>query len=93
MLSFGGYLDLKSNEFTLQSFNLNDYEFICTGDVRYNIDPPTISLKESFLLNSHLPDTEEGFIDEATIEFIPLSDRNKYRKLYKYLPSYMDVIQ
>ncbi len=93
MLSYGGYLDLKINAFTLQSFNLNDFEFISTGDVRYNIDPPTISLKESFLLNSHLPNTEEGFIDEEAILFIPISDRNKYRKLYKFLPSYMDVIQ
>ena len=92
MLSFGGYLDIQANNFSLANYHLDNFEFIKTAADRYDIDPPSISIKETYLLNSHLPNTEEGFIDEVELDFIPVSDRNKYRKLYKFLPSYMDVI-
>jgi len=92
MLSYGGFLDLKSNEFTLKNYHLNNFEFISTGEMRYIIDPPVLSFKETFLLNCHLPNSESDFINEEELNFIPISDRNKYRKLYKFLPSYMDVV-
>jgi hypothetical protein len=92
MMSFGGLLDIQSNNFSLANCHLDNFEFIKTGTDRYNIDPPSISLKESYLLNSHLPNTQEGFTGEEELDFIPITDRNKYRKLYKFLPSYMDVI-
>lgn len=77
----------------MASFQLNNYDFIKIGNERYHIDPPVLSLKETFLLNSHLPNMEANYIDEIAIAFIPEGDRNKYRKLYKFLPSYMDVVQ
>jgi hypothetical protein len=39
-----------------------------------------------------LPNSEKGFTNEEILDFIPVAERNKYRKLYKFLPSYMDVI-
>lgn len=92
MISFGGYLDYEGNEFSLAKFNLNNYEFIKDSNDRYIINPPNISYKESYLLNSHLPNSEEDFKNENEIDFIPLTDRNRYRKLYKFLPNYMDVL-
>jgi hypothetical protein len=92
MISFGGFLSIRSQNFNLSQCNLDHFEFIKTGIDRYIIDPPTISIKETYLLNSHLPNSDEGFTNEEQLDFIPVTDRNKYRKLYKYLPSYMDVL-
>ena len=92
MISFGGFLSILSQNFNLSQYHLGNFEFIQTGTDRYIIDPPTISIKETYLLNSHLPNSEEGFTNEEQLDFIPITDRNKYRKLYKFLPSYMDVI-
>jgi hypothetical protein len=92
MVSYGGFLDLQANEFDLTNYNLNIFEFIKTNDERYIIDPPLLTYKEVYLLNSHLPNSLEEFNNEAEISFIPESERNKYKKLYKYLPNYMDVV-
>lgn len=92
MVSYGGFVDIKQNEFSLKNFNLHTYDFIKTSNDRYNINPPNITYKEAYLLNSHLPNTEEGFKNENEIDFIPLGDRNRYRILYKFLPNYMDVL-
>ncbi len=92
MVSFGGFLDYKSNSFKLQDYNLDNYDFIFETDKPYIIDPPHITYKEAYLLNSHLPNSEKNFQSETEIDFIPISDRNRYRKLYKFLPNYMDVI-
>lgn len=92
MISFGGFIDHLENDFSLQKFNLNNYEFIKESIERCHIDPPNITYKEAYLLNSHLPNSEEDFKYVNEIDFIPLTDRNRYRKLYKFLPNYMDVI-
>jgi hypothetical protein len=92
MISFGGYLDIHSNNFTLGQYHLDNFEFIKTNEERYIIDPPSVSVKETYLLNAHLPNSEKGFTNEEILDFIPVAERNKYRKLYKFLPSYMDVI-
>lgn len=91
MISFGGFIDKVNNAFDLKNYNLHIYDFIASDENRYIIDPPALSYREALLLNSLLPEEQVPFSATPSIDFIPLSDRNKYRKLYKYLPTYMDV--
>ena len=70
---------------------LDRFDFIRTSE-EIVIDPPNLTYKEINFLNSHLPDSPSRFGGRKAISFISLSDLNKYRKLYKYLPNYMDVI-
>jgi hypothetical protein len=92
MISFGGLIDKVNSGFTLEKYNLQYFDFVMTSNDRYTIDPPLLSYKEVLLLNAFLPDSEDviGLLPE--INFIPRSDLNRYRKFYKYLPNYMDVI-
>lgn len=90
MISFGGYIDLKLNAFSLAKYNLSNFEFIRENADRYTIDPPVISFKEANLLNTYLPNPKENF--EEDLKFIPKDDIKRYMKLYKFLPNYMDVI-
>jgi hypothetical protein len=92
MISFGGFLDYDNNDFLLKKYNLENYDFIKVSNERFHIEPPNITYKEAYLLNSYLPNGEEEYREEDEINFIPLPDRNRYRKLYKFLPNYMDVI-
>jgi hypothetical protein len=92
MVSFGGIVDKINSGFSLEKFNLNKFEFISTDHNRFNIDPPMISHKEIYLLNAHLPNTQDDYVNIEELQFIPESDRNRYRKLYKFLPNYMDVL-
>jgi hypothetical protein len=93
MISFGGFIDFKSNNFKLSDYNLDKFEFIKTQNERFKIEPPTLSYKEIHFLNTHLPNTEKDFINIKDLNFIPEGDLIKYRTLYKYLPTYMDVVQ
>lgn len=92
MISYGGYVDLKNNNFELSNYNLNKFDFIKTNNEYYRIDPPIVTHKEINLLNSCLPGTPKKFEAYKKIKFIPKKDRENFRELYKFLPTYMDVL-
>ncbi|PXY44726.1 O-methyltransferase [Flavobacterium hydrophilum] len=92
MISYGGYLDLKNNAFNLKDYTLDRFDFISTEEIRYVISPPVITNREINLLNSCLPNSEKKYNSFGKIQFIPESDRESFRKLYKFLPTYMDVM-
>ena len=92
MVCFGGLLDFLNSGYSLKKRDLDKYDFIRTGEDRYIIDPPNLTYKEIHLLNSYLPDSPNRFENKKSISFIPKKELTKYRKLYKYLPNYMDVL-
>jgi hypothetical protein len=92
MISYGGYVDLKNNPFDLSNFNLDKFDFIKTSDEFYRIDPPIITHKEISLLNSCLPSSIKKYNNTSKINFIPEKDRKNFKELYKFLPTYMDVL-
>lgn len=91
MVSFGGLLDKANSNFNLNKYDLHQFDFIKMGDDRFNIDPPSLTHKEILFLNSFLPNNESYFLKRKSLEFIPISERKNYKKLYKFLPNYMDV--
>ena len=90
MMSFGGYIDKAVNGFDSASLGLKNHDFIREDDEPFKIEVPILTFKELHLINKHLPSDSD--LSDSELAFIPETDREQYRMLYKYLPNYMDVV-
>ena len=86
MYTFGGIL-------TEENFNFNDlgiknFDFINIDEKAYNIEIPNLTRKEIDLLDSYLDKDEKELVNK---KIVTLSEFNKYKKVYKYLPQFFDV--
>ena len=91
-MSFGGFLEKKSQAFSLDKYGLENFFFIREGEEAFKINPPILTYKETHFVNSHLPEDEEAFINDGNLSFLSSDAKQDYRLLYKYMPNYMDVI-
>jgi hypothetical protein len=88
MLTLGGVI--VENERTVADLNLSDFEFVSIDEIVYKIDIPNLTQKEMDLINkSYHIESELKYIIEKSIA--SLSEINKHKKVYKYLPSFYDV--
>jgi hypothetical protein len=85
MFSFGGVIE--SDTFDLNNFNVNRFDFIRKLEKPFRINLPILTSKEIVYVNERLEDVEY-FNDSKIIEKIHF---NRYSKIYKYLPHYLDV--
>ena len=91
MLSIGGYVSKINQMFNPQKYDLDALGFVNYSKTPYLIDAPNLTYKEILLLNSKVPTSEDSIISDTDLSFIPLGERRKFLKFYKYLPNYMDV--
>ncbi|MFH6936346.1 O-methyltransferase [Flavobacterium sp. FlaQc-30] len=88
MFTFGGVL--TSNETKFDDLNLSDFDFISNDDTVYKINLPNLTTKEIDLINLHLSNIEEAETLAKT-KIVTISEINKYKAIYKYLPNFYDV--
>jgi hypothetical protein len=88
MYTFGGIITDGDTKF--EDLNLSDFEFVSNDDRVYKIDLPNLTLKEADLINRHIASQAE--IDAlVAMNIVTEKEINKYKSVYKYLPSFFDV--
>ena len=92
MISFGGFLSILSQNFNLSQYHLGNFWIHTNWNWPLHYWPTNNFNYGNLSLNSHLPNSEEGFTNEVALDFILLLTETNTEKLYKFLPSYMDVI-
>jgi hypothetical protein len=85
MFSFGGVIE--SDNFDLNNFNTNRFDFIREGDEPFRITLPILTSKEVVYVNERLDNVE--YFNNCKI--IKKKHFERYSKIYKYLPHYLDV--
>lgn len=88
MFTFGGII--TENDTKFDDLYLKDFNFISNNDDVYKINLPNLTLKEIDLINNHLGnDAKEKTLLDS--EIVTLDEINKYKSIYKFLPSFFDV--
>jgi hypothetical protein len=85
MLSFGGIIE--SNKFDLNNFNIKRFDFIKEFEEPFRITLPILTSKEVMYVNEKLENVQ--YFNNSKI--IEKKHFDRYSKLYKYLPHYLDV--
>lgn len=92
MMSFGGVLIRNDFDANKLQTDLSYLPFVRFDDNEYEISPPNLTYKEIHHFNGHLPNNEEDLMDLEELVFIPKEEKLNYLKLYRYMPTYMDVV-
>jgi hypothetical protein len=85
MLTFGGIITEK--DFNLKRLRVSGCDIINFDDEIYDLKIPNLTLKEIDFINKHFDDEEKLIEEKIVTKF----DIVKYKKTYKYLPSFFDV--
>ena len=88
MLTVGGYF---VNDDDLQKLPVDtfvDLDFIRLDKEPYLIDVPVLTWREASYLDTRLPRSAP---DVAKPPWLPSEDRQKYGKLYRYFPTYLEA--
>jgi hypothetical protein len=85
MFSFGGVIE--SDNFDLANFNINRFDFIRQNDEPFRINLPILTSKEIMYINERLEDVK--YFNNSKI--VAKKHFDRYSKIYKYLPNYLDV--
>lgn len=85
MFTFGGVITEKN--YDKNNFDLDNFTFINTDNIAYNLKIPNLTLKEIELINNYFDD-EKNLLSKNIIE---LKDIKSYKKTYRYLPKFFDV--
>lgn len=88
MLSTGGLLLNHDDDGKLGNGQFDDLSFCRQDDDAYLIESPILTLRETKILDERLPKPPT---DSADPTWIPLQDREKYAKVYRYYPSFSEV--
>ncbi|EAY24709.1 O-methyltransferase [Microscilla marina] len=92
MLTFGGLLTSKQKLKKLDEEARFNFEFVSKCKNLTNIEPPIVTNREIDLMNKKLPaSSQDDFLNDKDIRFIPKSVKEAYLKYYKYLPLYMET--
>lgn len=93
MVTIGGYLDYKSNKFSISEYGLKTInKFLSETENAYELETPKITYREYELLHKKVP-AGNKFLKDKEIAFIPPTEKKQFSELYKYLPNFMDVRQ
>jgi len=98
MLTIGGLLYLKSQEHLVDSLELDNLEFVKSGDEAFSIDVPCLTYKEIHALDGLLPDK---IVKNGKIKFdghekikppkLVDADVHNYSRIYKYFPNFAEA--
>jgi len=90
MITFGGIVTDKQNLSSVKEIGVENSDIFRLDKDRFNIKVPNLTTKEIELLNSCLPEFSDK--EKDILKFIPESDQNSYKSLYRYLPVFRSVI-
>ena len=88
MLTFGGLIANDADRSRFDVAGLNSLNYVRTSDDSYAIETPNLTLREIHFLDSRLPSTPSRIKDAGAL---PASEVLKYRKIYRYFPSFSEV--
>jgi hypothetical protein len=88
MLTVGGVLFDAGQEASLRGCAFDEFEFCKEGADAYEIDVPRLTLKEMRHLDTQLPCDTFGDLTDVGI---PIGDAEKYARLYRYSPKFLDT--
>ncbi|WP_452223047.1 O-methyltransferase [Lacinutrix chionoecetis] len=98
MLTIGGMLVNPEHEKIFNIVNFNEHSFIKDNQESFNINIPSLTLKEIRFLNAQLPsaiDEEGNLLIESLPDIsnpnLPISDIKKYSKIYSFFPLYTEA--
>lgn len=86
MLTVGGIILGRAHASKMPKATFKMLEFVRKGDEPYLIEAPVLTSRELRYLDNHL--TAQGF-GEAS--WLPKAERDKYRKIYRYYPTFAEV--
>ena len=88
MLTVGGLFLHQSDRARLPAEHLSDLEFVRGGEDPYLIDVPVVTWREACYLDERLPAIAP---DVPRPIWIPEADRQKYARVYRYFPTYLEA--
>ena len=88
MLTFGGLIADDADRARFDPVGLSKLDYVRTSDDPYEIETPNLTLREIHFLDSRLPTTPSRIKDAGGL---PASEVLKYRKIYRYFPSFSEV--
>ena len=98
MLTIGGMIVDANHQEIFNSVDFKEHSFVKEDEESFNINIPSLTLKEIRFLNSLLPNgvNEDGeILDKALCALanpnIPSSDIKKYSKIYSFFPLYTEA--
>lgn len=94
MLTIGGLIYANKDNVKYEQANFLETEFIRQNEDIFNIDVPSLTIKEINLLNSFLPSKinfETGRSRGRTLRFLPPGDVKKFASIYRYFPTFAET--
>jgi hypothetical protein len=88
MLTVGGYFVNDDDLQKIPVGTFDDLEFVRLDEEPYLIDVPVLTWRETSYLDARLPRSAP---DVAKPLWLPPEDRQKYGKLYRYFPTYLEA--
>tara|TARA_R110002049_G_scaffold42514_2_gene126558 strand:+ start:1836 stop:2825 length:990 start_codon:yes stop_codon:yes gene_type:complete len=98
MMTIGGVIVSEADNEKYEKSNFGELNFVKVDESIFNIEIPSLTLKEIRFLNSQLPTgiNEDGeYLDEeiqAINPLIPIDDIKRYSKIYSYFPIYSETV-
>lgn len=89
MLTVGGVLYEKREENLAQACGFQELPFVMTGEVAFTIRAPKLTQKEIRHMNSQLPRVP---LHQLSLPGVPESDIQDYAAIYRYYPSFSEVL-
>lgn len=85
MATFGGLLYRADQADAVAACRFEDLEFCATPDEPFDVDVPTLTLRETMAVDQSMP------FGEVDVRGLPPSDLANYRRLYRHLPAWIDA--
>jgi len=98
MLTIGGFIfDEDKVEEQIEKMQIRSLPFYKNNEEPFNINCPILSLKEIQALNKYLPCKpmdKKGTFDNKELNAFPINNRdiNKYARLYRYFPNFVESL-
>ena len=88
MLTVGGILYDEGQSELVAKCGFDNLDFVKTGEEAYNIEVPSLTLKEIRHLDKQLPCLDPSNLDAPSIS---AQDLRRYSQIYRYFPSFVDA--
>lgn len=85
MATFGGVVVGGDDRQRLSRGHFKDFSFFCSGSEPYAIHIPKLTVRETRWLNQRFP------YSLGTLQKIPRKEVDKYRRIYRYFPEFLEV--
>lgn len=88
MLTTGGIIYDEGQDHLISHCSFNDLSFIREGEESYHIEVPNLTFKEIRYLDEQLPRKKKT--QKLLVPDVKPSDIEKYEKLYRYFPAFIE---